>query len=133
MPLLSNIVILDGESTPVEHTFKPVSKQSDGVSTFTESDGVSVGDNVITVSSRVSNNNRKVVVRLRMPMTATQVVNGMASEVVTRTLYAETTFRFPDTCTTQERVNIVTLMKALLQTGQNPDLVAVLTDNEEYY
>jgi hypothetical protein len=133
MPALSNISINDGETTPVTHVFKPAGPDGQGVFVFRESDGVAVGDNVLTVSSRDTGNYRKVILRLRMPQTATQVVNGVSSEIVSRTNYAEATFRFAPDSTTQERLNLVTLMKAALQSGQNPDLQAVLVDNEGYY
>lgn len=132
MPWLQDIDLVDGETTPVTHTFTPARQDQGGVSTFVESDGVPVGDNMLTVSSKMNDTNRKIIVRLRMPMTATQTVNGVASEVVTRTLFGEFSLRFPSTSTTQERQNVVSMMESALS-GSNTALQDILVNNEEFF
>ena len=114
MPQLANIVINDGAATPVAHTFTPRDIVN-GVGTLIESTGIPIGDNRLSLGlTRTSAGRYKPTVKLVLPIVQTQTVNGVSSPVVVRTAYAELSFNFDATSTTQERKDAVALSKNAL-------------------
>lgn len=132
MPALTSITVQDRESTPVDHTFIP-DGENNGVFRFTESDGVPVGDNTLTIAKTVTGAmKRKVRLRLALPQVASEVINGVSSPKVVRTAYADLTLSFDAESTTQERENAVGILHNLLDS--NSTLVnSVVTELEGLY
>jgi hypothetical protein len=126
MPALTSVAVYDGEDTPVLHTFVPQNMTA-GVASFKETDGVPVGDNILTVSSS-HGTRHKVDIRLRLPQTATQTVNGVPSEIVTRTIYATVRFDYPSDSTEQERDNASEIISNLLKQATMKTVVVGLSD-----
>jgi len=132
MPALTIITANDRESTPVTHSFSPDGEEN-GVFRFVETDGVPVGDNVLTVSKNVTPaQKRKLRVRLAMPVTVTETVNGVDSPKIVRTAYADFAFTFDKESTLQERKNLVGLMAGLLASSE-PSMNEVLTELKGFY
>lgn len=110
MPALQTISLNDRETTPVVHAFIP-NNRDNGVATVTRSNGVGVGDETLTVSSKWVGTKRKARMVLAVPVVQTQTINGIATPVVVRTAYAEINFTFDKTSTTQERKNLVGMLQ----------------------
>jgi len=119
MPQLASITISDAATTPVAHTYTPRDIVG-GIATLSESTGVPIGDNRITMSlTRTSSGRVKPSIRLNLPVTATQTVNGVATPTVVRTAYVELNFSFENTSTTQERKDAMELARQLLFSTQS--------------
>lgn len=118
MPQLQNLVLTDRAATPVNHTFTPEGIKGD-VASVVESTGVPVGANRFTISlTRNGNGKYKANLRLAMPVVQTQTINGVSSPVVVRAAYADLTFTFDPTSTTQERKDIVGMLADSLGTSK---------------
>lgn len=115
MPQLQATVLQDRRTTPVSHTFTP-RDITGGVGTVIESSGIPIGNNRLSVAlSQVQTSGRyKATVKLAMPVVQTQVVNGVSTPVVVRTAYADLTFTYESSSSTQERDDIVALVRAAL-------------------
>lgn len=110
MPQLSNLVLKDRKTTPVDHTFTP-RDIVEGVATVVESSGIPLGDNRLSISSsRNSNGRRKVVIKGVFPVLQTETINGVSRPVVVRTAYAEFAFNFDETSSEAERNDVVGMM-----------------------
>lgn len=131
MPALTSITVADGASTPVNHEFVPAGKPVAGVSEFRNTDGVAVGDNVLTVSSSL-NARRKVSIRFKLPQTATQTLNGVSSEIVTKTAYVRMDFDFAADSTLIERKDAVAFASNILGAGQT-EVREVLLNLRDFY
>lgn len=118
MPQLTALVLQDQAATPASHTFNP-RDIIDGVGSLVETSGVPLGNSIVTISSKQSKTTGKWkgIVKIVVPVVATQVINGISTPVVVRTAYAETTFTFEATSTAQERKDIVAFMRNSLATG----------------
>jgi hypothetical protein len=117
MPQLQNLVLQDQAATPASHTFVP-RDIIDGVGAVIETTGVPIGNSTLTVSSKQSKTTGKwkVIVKIVVPVVATQVINGVSTPVVARTAFAELTLNFESTSTLQERKDIVAFMRNSLAT-----------------
>lgn len=112
MPQLVNVVLKD--SANVDHTFTP-EDISGGVASLVESTGVPVGDNRITIGqTKTANGRRKVTVKLALPVVQDAVVNGVARPTIVRTSYADVTFSFDGTSSTDERKNTLAFVASLM-------------------
>lgn len=131
MPSFDTITVLDGESTPVSHEFKPRGKDAQGVTRYNESDGVPIGDNQLSVSLRNSAGKYRAKFVLAIPVTVDETINGVSVPKVTRTAYCNVEFNFSEASTTQERTNIVRMASNLLAGEATSD--AVLIDLEDVY
>jgi len=117
MPAITNLILTDRATTPVNHTFTP-NGIPNGVATLVESDGVKVGDSKFTISRRKSADRRKVHLRLVIPVVATETINGIDSPKVVRTAYANIDFNFDVRSTRQERDDMVGMLYTALSDGQ---------------
>lgn len=107
MPQIQNLVVNDRAATPVPHTFVPRDIIG-GVATVVESTGTPIGDKVMTLSLKKTDQGRyKAVLKGRFPVVQDQTVNGVTSPVVVRTAYGEVSFSFEATSTLQERKDVV--------------------------
>jgi hypothetical protein len=132
MPAFQNITANDREDTPVAHTFTPRGKEN-GVAVFKESDGTPIGDNIVTVSTRKAGEKYKSRLRLTMPITADEVVNGITSPKVIRTAYFDGTFTFDGKSTSQERENMLGIISNLFSGVSQPVIDGMLVDLEDAY
>jgi len=114
MPQLQNIVLTDRQATPVSHTFVPTNIDAQGVGTCSESSGVPIGENKLSVSHKVSGKKHKCEVRLAVPIVQNQTINGITSPVVVRTGSAFLTFIFDESSSEQERKDIVGMLQSSL-------------------
>lgn len=130
MPAISPITINDGADTPVAHTFNPDRIDSDGVARFREQTGVYVGDNTLSTSLKTNATKIKSRALLALPITATEVVNGVSSPKVIRTSFADVNFTFDKASTTQERDDAITLLMNLMGTAI---FRSVVVDTESIY
>lgn len=131
MPAFTSFSVNDREATPVAHTFTPHSKPN-GVSRFVESDGVPIGDKIITVSSRQVGSKYKIRLVLTDPVVVTETINGVNVPKVDRTAYAAVDFTFDQRSTLQERKNTVGMFANALAATVTP-IDGVVTGLEGHY
>lgn len=132
MPSLTTISVVDRETTPVTHTYTPGAPKGD-VYTWTESDGVPIGDNKLSVSStKTGSGTYKVRIRMADPVVVTETINGVDRSKVERTAYTSLEFTFGSDSTTQERSNLVGKLADLLASDQT-FMTAVMEDLEGIY
>lgn len=130
MAARTNLVLKDRASTPVNHTFTPDGTDKNGVHLFSEKVGVPSGYPRFSASLRRTGSKYRATLKLAVPVTQTQTINGVANPVVVRTNYAEATFTFDGLSTDQERKDVVGQMAdAFLATQtQINDLLVNLSD-----
>ena len=118
MPALTNLVLKDRATTPVDHTFTP-SELKDGVGVVAESNGQKVGDSKYSISSRKSATGRyNAKVKLEVPHVEIQTINGVAKPVITRTAYATLEFSYSAESTRAERNNLVGMLQDSLASSK---------------
>jgi hypothetical protein len=117
MPALSNLILTDRASTPVDHTFTPEGIPN-GVATVVMSDGSPVGDWRFTISTRKGAGRRRISLRLVVPVVATETINGVDNPKVVRRAYANVDFNFDTTSTTQERDDLVAMLMSAFDTSK---------------
>lgn len=114
MPQLQNIILTDRASTPVNHTFVPRDIEN-GVATVVETSGVPIGNNTLSISMRKNGAGKyRGTLRTAFPVVQTQTINGVASPVVVRTAYVETTVTFDERSTQQERADAIGMHESAL-------------------
>jgi hypothetical protein len=126
----TNLVINDRAATPVAHTYTPDGDDTNGVHVFSEKTGVPAGNPRFTAAYRKSNGKFRPTLRLVVPVTQTQTINGVSTPVVVRTAYAEVNFTFDELSSDQERKDCVGLMANALASTQTQinDLLVNLSD-----
>lgn len=125
MPQLTNIVLKDGASTPVNHTYNP-NGISGTVATLVEraASGVPLGLPTLTLSSTTTSQGRsKVKAVLARPIVQTQSVNGVSKGIVVRTAYATVELSFDASSELQERKDQAALVKSLFDDASFTDMV----------
>lgn len=136
MPQRGTITINDRESTPVAHAFTPDGEDKNNVHIFTEKTGVPLSNPRLTVSvSRTGNGQAgkyKPTLRLQVPITQTQTINGVSQPVIVRTAYVELSATFDGLSTEQERKNAIGLMANAMAASQSI-LNPVLTQLEDLW
>jgi hypothetical protein len=130
MAARTNLVLKDRASTPVNHTFTPDGTDTNGVHLFSEKVGVPAGYSRFTASLRRTAEKYRATLKLVVPVTQTQTINGVSSPVVVRTAYAEVNFTFDNLSSVQERADVVgqTLDSLLASQAQINDMVVNLSD-----
>jgi hypothetical protein len=126
----ANLVINDRAGTPVAHTYTPDGDDANGVHVYSEKTSVPAGNPRYTASLRNSNGKYRPTVKLTVPVTQTQTINGISSPVVVRTSYAEVNFTFDALSSTQERADTVGLLVNSLAAAQTQinDMIVNLSD-----
>lgn len=121
MSQVSNIVINDGASTPVAHTFAPSRVAPDLVTYQDRSAGVVAGFNILTIGTRYAdkkNGAQKVTVRLALPtlaVTAPTTSTGIQPvPVAAFECFASVELVLPSASSSQNRKDLLTLVKNLL-------------------
>lgn len=122
MPQLQTLVLTDGKTTPVNHTFVPQNINQQGVATVVESSGVPIGDSRVTVSmNRTAEGRYKPLLKLMVPQLVTEVINGVSVPKVARTAYAEIHLNFAPDSSESERNDVVAMVRSAL--AADKDLV----------
>lgn len=135
MPQNTSIVIADGASTPVSHTFSPSRIDANNVATFQERvSGVPVGYPTLTWSLRAPNGNGttyRLIGKLTQPKVAT-VTDSSGRPVVT-TLYTNlgtVELVLSKESTKQERTDLRILLSNLLKAAP---IVSSVDDLESFW
>lgn len=130
MSQVSNIVINDGASTPVAHTFAPSRVAVDLVTYQDRSAGIVAGFNILTIGTRFAdkkNGAQKVTVRMALPtlaVTAPTTSTGIQPvPVAAYECFASVEFVLPSASTVQNRKDLLALVKNLLATSVISDSV----------
>lgn len=131
MPALAPIVVKDRAATPTNHTFKP--SGGNEIPEFRESDGVSIGDKVITVSKRKAGTNHKIRIRVVVPQVATATVEGISDPRVVRTAYADIQLTFGDKSMPQERKDMLGFISSMFSGVSQPIIDGICVDLEHAY
>nr|UJQ85411.1 MAG: putative coat protein [Leviviridae sp.] len=119
MPQLQNLVLTDRTPvTPVAHTFTPRDITSDGVGHVGSSSGTPIGEQRASVSMKKRGNRYKGEFRLVRPVVVTETINGVSVPSVSRTAYATLTVDFDERSTTQERDDMLGMVRTALDTGK---------------
>lgn len=137
MPSIGNIVINDGATTPVAHTFAPVGINGAVASFADRSGGFSVGYPTITASianpsktSRLYKARFKVVLPV-METISNSTMSGIApAPTKAYDLTADVTFLMPERSSLQNRKDILALARNLLA---NAVATALIENNESIY
>ncbi len=130
MSARTNLVLKDRASTPVSHTFTPDGDDANGVHTYSEKVGVPAGYSRFSASLNTKGKSIRAALKLAVPVTQTQTINGVSSPVVVRTAYAELAFTFDPLSSVQERADVVGMaLDSLLATQtQINDLLVNVSD-----
>lgn len=130
MSARTNLVINDRATTPVAHTFSPDGDDANGVHLFSEKVGVPAGYSRYTASLRQTNGKFRALLKLAVPITQTQTINGVSSPVIVRTSYVEVSLTFDALSSVQERADTIGLMANSLVVAQTQinDMIVNLSD-----
>lgn len=116
MAAIANLVLADGQATPVNKTFAPMDANS-GLATWTDrSSGISLGMPAVTLSVSVGDTN-KVTAKVSLPVM--EVISGSdggytPAPQVAYTVIGKTEFVFPARCSLQNRKDIRAFVRNLL-------------------
>lgn len=118
MSQVSNIVINDGATTPVAHTFSPSRVAPDLVTYQDRSAGVVAGFNILTIGTRFAdkkNGAQKVTVRIALPtlaVTAPTTTTGIQPvPTAAYECFANIEFVLPSPSSVQNRKDLLAFVK----------------------
>ena len=136
MANIANIVLNDGLSTPVAHTFTPDSTPNDGAVWLDRASPYIVGYNKLTMSKvrpkgpTGSARNHRVIVKIETPKlenVTNSTVSGIApAPTVSYRPFAELHFVLPERCSEQDREDLRTYVYQLLNKDEVKSLVRKL-------
>lgn len=117
---INSITVNNGGATPVAHTFVPQSRDNNGVVKFRESDGVPLGDKILTLSLKEipSTGRWKGRLVLAIPRVVEETINGVMVSKIQRTAYADLSVTFDASSTATERDNILALLGNMIVGGE---------------
>lgn len=138
MAAIAPVVLLDGQSTPVSHTFNPVTIDAAGVAKWTDRvNGIALGYPALTLlvrnptkDSRSFKVTCKVVtpiLELTSPSTATGI---QPAPTKAYDLLATLEFVLPERSSLAERQNLFAYVKNMFE---DANLISAVTDNESVY
>lgn len=118
MSARATLVLKDQAGTPVSHNYTPDGDTTNGVHVFSEKNGVPAGFPTYTASLRTQANGKiRAQLKLAVPVTQTQTINGVSAPVVVRTAFVEVFTTFDGLSTDQERKDAIALMRESLLPG----------------
>lgn len=132
MPQLQTLVVADGQATPVNHTFVPKDIDRNGVARLKVSNGVPLGDKLLTLSLRQTDTKYKGRILLSVPVVVTETINGVSVPKVTRPAHVDVTMTFDQTSSAQERKDALHFMANVLR-STNPLVASTFIDLEGIY
>lgn len=126
----TNLVLTDRAATPVARTFSPDGDDANGVHVFSEKTGVPAGYSRFTASLRQTNGKFRAALKLAVPITQTQTLNGVSSPVIVRTSFGEVNLTFDSLSSAQERADLIGMLADSLKTSQAQinDMIVNLSD-----
>lgn len=138
MPAIGNVVINDGATTPVAHTFAPVGVVGSLATLADRIGGIPVGYGKITVNIREPQNGQsgvyKVSIKVMVPtldVTSPSTATGIQpAPTVGYTTACMMDFLLPARSTQQNRKDVLAFVKNLLS---NASIVSVVQDLESIY
>ncbi len=140
MPAIGNIVIADGQTTPVNHTFSPVGINADMVAMWDDrSPGYAIGYNNLSVSLRKPSNgggarNYKAQLKLVLPtleVTSPSTSTGIQpAPTKAYDCMVNVEFVLPERSSVQNRKDLLTLLKNALA---HATVTSVVQDLENVY
>lgn len=115
MPVLQSIVLADRTTpTPVNHTFTPRDVKA-GVGVVVSNAGVPLGEEVFSVQMRKMPNGKfRGKLTLKVPVVATETINGISEPKLVRTAYATLDVTFDERSSEQERKNLIGMIQSAL-------------------
>lgn len=113
MPQLQAISLNDRETTPVAHAFVP-STVTDGVGVVSRYNGVLLGEETLSVSSRRASGKLRAKIVLRVPVVQNETINGIVKPNIVRTGFVAIDFVFDESSTEQERKNLIGMIQDAL-------------------
>lgn len=117
MAAIANLVLADGQNTPVNKTFVPMDANS-GLATWTDrSGGISIGMPVVTMSVTMGAEVNKIKAKVALPVL--EVISGAdggytPSPKVAYTCSATVDFNFPNRATLQNRKDIRAFIRNMM-------------------
>jgi hypothetical protein len=134
MPAFANIAATDYGAhgvTPVTNTFVPSSIDSNGVATYVVAGATSLDDRKLTLSKRIvpDSGRIKMTLKVQVPVTATETINGVSNPKLLRTAFAELTLTADAASTLQEREDIIQLLRTCCESTDQPWAVWTLNGN----
>lgn len=137
MPAFGNIVINDGQGTPVAHTFAPVNILGNTASYADRAGGISVGYPTVSVTlSLPSKTSRLYKARLKVVMPVMETISNstmsgiLPAPTKAYDLTADMIFYMPERSTLADRTNILAYAKNLLA---HATATSVVQSNETVY
>lgn len=129
MSARTNLVVNDRAATPVAHTFTPDGDDKNDVHLFSEKTAFMAGNPVYSISYQKASR-FKPAVRLKVPVVATQTINGVATPTIVRYAQADLNFSFDLLSTEQERADLVGMLVNSLAASQTQinDLIVKASD-----
>lgn len=131
MPAIGNVVISDGQSTPVARTFSPITTDGNVSRWADRSGGVPAGYKILQASQKDPSNgarNARMQFEIVLPTVVTDPVTG--KDYVARTTRFNCEFVLPESSVLQERKDILAFAKNLLADAVT---TAVVTNSEHVY
>lgn len=141
MAAIANIVLTDGNATPVAHTFAPAKTSADMALYEDRVNGIYVGYNKLTVTltrpqgnSNVANRNLKLNVKIETPkleVVSNSTVSGISpAPTISYRPFGELNFVFPERCSKADRKDLrAYFLKALADAA----IIAAIEDYELPY
>lgn len=125
MSAIANIVINDGQGTPVAHTFAPAKTQADWALLEDRVAGMYIGYNKLTFSlsrptgeSRQASRNLKLSIKIETPkleVVSNSTVSGIApAPTISYRPVVELVATFPERCSLQDRKDLQAYIKNAL-------------------
>jgi hypothetical protein len=131
MPQIGTVVLTDRESTPVDHSFLPYGEDANGVWSLRESSGTPIADNILTLARHRTPNRVKTELRFTFPVAQNEIIDGVSTPKIVRTARARVELDFDITSNTQERDNVVGMVRSALSSDANRIVIdKTIVDNE---
>lgn len=121
MPAIANVVLADGQGTPVNHTFAPAKTQADSALLEDRAAGIYVGFNKLSLTlvrpngAANGSRNLKLSMKIETPkleVVSNNTVTGIApAPTVSYRPTAELIFTFPERCSLQDRKDLQAYVK----------------------
>lgn len=117
MPSINNVVLTDRAGTPVNHTFTPLGRESDGAR-YSKAGASPLGDYTFSIiPRRTPTGRRKVDLSLSLPVLVTEVINGVNVYSVSRTNRGKVSLDIDSAATLQERKDLMGMLYTALATA----------------
>lgn len=117
MPAIQSLVLTDRQTTPVNFTLLPISEK-DGFATVavTDASGSIITEKRFQIGNRRTGDRIRTTIKLKIPTVATETINGVASPIVIREAFVDTTFTFSTSHTEAERNDVVGMYHSAFMT-----------------